>query len=297
MPDQNFDISTRAMLASLKITSWSSSKMDKEITADVIERAEAADGKAARVTKALVGKDAMKAIKKIASEARTTHYEITLPWSNEGQRLLPVSMMDRHTAELRRLEGEFNDEVNSFISEYERHVDEARARLGHMWRAEDYPLDDEVREKFTWEVVYAPVPSAQDFRLNLSADAVEAIRMQYEEHSQVVIAQANRNLWERAKVVVEHMVNSLEAYRPATEGQRVQGAFHASLVENVKAVAELLPQLNVANDPELARVAEQMNERLAETSAEVLRESPVVRGRVLSDAEVLLATINNSIQS
>ena len=80
-------INESAMLVSLNISQWRAYKSDKKITAEVAVTHNS-DASMGKYRKSLLAREALAAIQKIAGAARDSHYTLTLPWADEGRRIL-----------------------------------------------------------------------------------------------------------------------------------------------------------------------------------------------------------------
>jgi len=69
------------MLRSLSISMWSARKHDSEASQEIAHR-HGAQADAGRYHKALLPKEALAEVQKIASDARREHYFMTLPWDD-----------------------------------------------------------------------------------------------------------------------------------------------------------------------------------------------------------------------
>ncbi len=78
------------MLCGLRISGWSARKLDRKVT-DETNHAHGAASDAGRYNKALLAKDALAAVVTAANAARTFHYARTLPWLDDGARILPAA--------------------------------------------------------------------------------------------------------------------------------------------------------------------------------------------------------------
>src|ERR1017187_4195336 len=82
-------ITERAMLAAVHISIWTAVKHDRKISRDVASQHGAHQG-AGRYNKQLLrGADKLDELRTLAGQVRQYFYQITLPWSDEGFRLLP----------------------------------------------------------------------------------------------------------------------------------------------------------------------------------------------------------------
>ena len=79
-----------AMLVSLRINSWSGRLYDRQASQQVAVHNDA-DSSAGRYNKRLLPKQAFAALAATMSNARTSHYANTLPWDDQGGRLLTVA--------------------------------------------------------------------------------------------------------------------------------------------------------------------------------------------------------------
>ena len=75
--------------------------------------------------------------------------KFTLPWSDEGFRLLPAHFLFDLSARMREFEAGFSLGVEQFLNVYPDYIREANAELGSLFREEDYPSTDKLREKFS----------------------------------------------------------------------------------------------------------------------------------------------------
>ena len=67
------------------------------------------------------------------------------------------------------------------------------------------------------------------------------------------LVRGTEDLWSRLRDVVSHMVDRLN---------EPESRFHATLVTNIFDLVDLLPRLNVTDDPELNRFAEEARQKL-----------------------------------
>lgn len=291
------DITSKAMLVSLTIKTWSGSKIDKRVSQDVADQ-HGADRDAGNYSKKLVAKDALAEIKSISGEARSLNYQYTLPWSQDGARILPSAMHAKYSSEMREIQDRFEREVKSFLADYAYQIGIARNRLGTMFNEADYPSPQEIEGKFGWEIKVMPVPSGNDFRVNLSAEMTAAIRKDIEESSAKAVQDANRSLFDRVVKTVTHMAESLEDYAEVrdTDGKiKKINPFRDSVVGNIEELVGLLPALNVTGDPVLTNVTNDIKNRLLKGTAQAFREDDNLRKAVAKDARKILEDMEGYI--
>ena len=187
---------SRAMLCSLSISMWSARKHDREASEEIAQR-HGAQPDAGRYHKVLLPKAALAEVQKIVSEARQDHYFMTLPWDDNGYRVLPAAAYMDHTERMRQLSNQFTPAIDAprnapksrpvslgkrtrarFLAalgmtrlgtqQFGQLGEEARVRLGSLFRSEDYPAPEELPSKFSFETKVMPLPDAGDFRVSLT---------------------------------------------------------------------------------------------------------------------------------
>lgn len=268
----------RAMLVSLTISQWTNRRHDKKASQQV-EQANNAK-QAGRFHKVLVSKDALEAIAKIASQARDFHYHLTMPWGNNGERLLPSTLFMKYTDAMSDFKLKFSVEVDRFVRDYPQLVADAQLRLGSLYNAADYPDSRSIRDRFGIHTDFVPVPAAEDFRVQLNDEYVDKIRQEITSKVTQRQREAVYDCWRRVREVVEHIHERL------ADKDKV---FRDTLISNAKDLVEILPALNFTNDENLNQIASEVNAILV--APERLRTDETLRSDVASKAADILARL------
>jgi hypothetical protein len=284
-------VTEKAMLAKLKISRWAASKHDKKISADVATQ-HGADPTMGRYSKRLVAKERLEAIAQIATRARHHHYEQTLPWLDEGSRILPAANYFDYMQTQNAFAADFERAVADFRFIYPEVVDEARLSLNGLFNPADYPPADRIADLFTMRVDVDPMPTAEDFRVALSEDENARIREGIQGRLDEAVQGAINDVWHRVHDVVAHMVERLRGYNVDGEG-KATGVFRDSLVNNIRTLSELLPKLNITQSNALEDMRQRLADELCSVDAAVLREDAVIRSTIAENAEKILADIND----
>jgi hypothetical protein len=252
---------------------------------------------AGHYSKKLIAKDALAEIKKIVAEARALHYQYTLPWAQDGARILPSAIYAKYTAEMRVLEDRYALAKKGFMDDYEGQILLAQRRLGGMFDDADYPSLEDVEDKFSWEIGFMPIPSSNDFRVNLSQDMTNSIRQEIEAKTGKAVQDATSSLFDRVARTIAHMAESLEDYGEVGENGKVKkvNPFRDSVVGNIQELVDLLPALNITGDSALTSVTEDIKKRLLTASAQDLRDDPALRREVAKDARKVLEDMEGYI--
>lgn len=282
--DTNIDttpiIARTAMLAALNISQWSARKFDKELTTELNVSKGARDD-AARVNKLLVDSEVIKPVQKLANEVRGEFYHRTLPWGADGERIMPANIYTDWMQYFSAKQSEFNAAADHLAhTEYPAALERAKDRLGTMFNIDDYPDPADIRDKFDMGFGVRPVPTANDFRVNLSGEVGAAIRQQVRDDIERLTGQTVQHLWSQ----VGTMLTSIRD-RLADPDAR----FKAALVENFTELVHDLDKLNVANDPDLDKLRNSAEKQLlALRDPEALRKDKATRQAAVAECDDLI---------
>lgn len=284
VPAADTELSSKAMLCSLSISTWSGYKYDQAVSEEIatIHGAEKDSG---RFNKRLVPRKELQEITQIIGQARRDHDFITLPWGDDGSRVLPAAVYMEHTETLRRRGAEFWAAFFRLSARFEELVRQQH-RLGTLFKVEDYPgmrnehgllrlaFPEELKEKFAFETSILPLPNANDFRVTIGDQDRERIKRQITETIQASLRVGTRELWQRLYKVVSHMSARMTEYNGAEESNKPK--LYDSMVTNIVEIVDVLPKLNIAGDTELERMATEVRRSLLVDTKE-LRKSDALR--------------------
>lgn len=271
MENQTYDLSTRAMLVSLNISQWTAKKRDKKVSDEVAEK-HSASKDAGRYDKHLVARDCLAEITAIVSQMRTVHYALTLPWGENGLRILSSQGFVHYTDKMRVLRQRFGVAADKFASEYPRYVAQSEALLGSLRDENDYPSADDIRSRFDAKINFYPIPESGDFRVQMSNENTNQIRETLQKENRVLLTDAVREIVERLHQTASKLVNTLAN----GEGEK-SPRFHDSLVTNVLELLETIPMLNLTEDQDITDFSNELRIHLNGVDAQNLRESAPLR--------------------
>jgi len=269
-------IQNKAMLITLSVSCWTARKQDKRVSAEVEASHNAKD--AGRYNKDLVGKAHLDPLTTYASHIRAYHYKMTLPWMDNGARLLPSKLFMEYSAELRAMKQEYANRVSTFVQTYPTLVQEARQRLGTMFQPDDYPDASELYGKFDVEMDIMPVPDGADFRVDVGDAERARIASDISDRVAKRQAAALRSAWERIRECVGRVSSCLSAPK---------ARIFDSLTGNLEDLVRILPGLNINQDADMERVCERIVNGLI-VDPDRLRKSAALRAKVRSEAEAIL---------
>lgn len=273
-------LASKAMIVALNVSCWTARKQDKQVSLEVEQKHGAHD--AGRYNKLLIDKTHLDPLTSFAGKIRNEHYRLTLPWLDNGGRLLPSKLFFEYSAVMDKLKLEYQALVDNFVQLYgSRLVNEARQRLGTMYNATDYPPATMLKTKFGVDIDIMPVPRGADFRVEVGDAERARIQTEMEERTKKRQQEAMKDTWERVRSCVDLIHIRLSASKPI---------IRESLMENTQDLIKLLPGLNVTEDPLMASIADDIATNLV-TPTWDLRNNETTRALVAKEAARILSRI------
>jgi hypothetical protein len=227
----------------------------------------------AAVNKKLLGDCAeLIAVQKFTANLRNAHYAMTMPWSDTGLRLLPTTQYFKYHQQMTALQQEYERLVALFLSAYDWEIMQAQTKLGDLFIRDEYPTTESLHNKFSFRLTYIPLPDAGDWRINIQNDAMDELKAHYENYYSTQLGQAMNDVWRRTYDALSRMSERLDY---ADHEQKK--VFRDSLVDNVAEMIELLRVCNVANDVQMAAMADNLEEAMRGVTPDALREDEWLR--------------------
>jgi len=272
-------LDTKAILIRLAIGLPGNVRKDKVLTAEVVSSHNLTK-EAGRWVKQVYPDYALAPLTKISTDARLFHYKHTLPWTDEGARILPVANIFTYTDGMRKLKAQFDAAVETFCSNYDKYVEWAKTAHNGSFRAEDYPGADVIRAKFYFDTQESPVPSGKDFRIELQRDELRAMADSVNSRVKEAVEQAKKDLGQRLAEPIKHLSARLKE-----ANGKANARLHASMISNIAEIIEVLPALNVAGDKQILKIAKEAKESLLGVNVETLRENEQYRAETAAKAD------------
>lgn len=276
-------ITERAMTANLSMGMWQGYRLDKAASQRVTSQA-GASADAARVNKHLIPKESLAPIVKAQGALRTHFYEHTLPWRDNGDRLMTRKVFLDFIPEHEKLKDEFDQAVEKFLKdEYPSAIEKAEFRMGTMFNRDDYPSVSELRHKFYVNLEIDAIATAGDFRVEMDQEHVDRVTKSMEEAATRRLSAATADIWKRLSDTVgyfhERMANPSAVFRDST-------------VQNILDLVELLPGLNVLDDPQIEEIRKDMVAKLTGVTPKELRQNSDVREEIADEAKAIMDKVS-----
>ena len=272
-------ISSAAMLVELSISVWTGIKKDKKAS-EAVELINSADTGVAKVSKKLLGDCAeLKAVQDFTANVRTgIHYDMTMPWSNSGLRLLPTSKYFKYHQTMTALQAEWQKLVDAFLAAYDWEAAQAQAKLGSLFARDEYPTMEKLREKFRFNLNYIPMPEAGDWRVDMEKETRDALAEHYQKFYHDQTQRSVMATWavaaEALSAMSDRLADPAEGEKANKNGSKV---FRDSLVENMMTAIDKLEEFNLTNDPTMRQMKQRLASIMAGVTPDALREDRAFR--------------------
>ena len=282
--DNSISIASSAMLVELSISTWTARKLDKKVSTQV-DLDNGAKTKVVNANKNLMaGTGVLDTIVKYAANARAWHLSQTLPWTDNGSRLLPMSNFVNYKKQLGELEANYEALVDKFIIAYPNLVSAAAFQLGTLFDRNEYPDESSLKRKFKFTYSFFPVPTAGDFRIDINEEAKAEIMANCNSAYQDRLNNAMREAWSRLHDCLSRMSERLT---DNADGSRK--IFRDSLVENGVELVSMLKHLNITQDPKLELARRELQSAIGAHDLDSLRDNSNAREAVKLKVDSILS--------
>lgn len=291
-------IASASMLGYLNIGVWEARKKDKKTEAEVGAAKGARSKRAASVHKHLFSESpALEAIKSLRGEVRHWYNNVTLPWDDNGGRIITTSSYMEIMADAAKYEKRFNDLVQIFCNVYTTEVSKQAFENGAFFDRSEYPPESQVKDKFYFNLVVSPIPMAGDFRLDIATEALQELQTRHEGIVEARVAAALASTWDRVKqqvewvrermdAVLKHDPDATEEIKEVDDEGNVlkvtikkarRPKLHESMLDQGLELCGLLRDLNITNDPKLEEARQMLERTLTRIDIDSLKESKALQ--------------------
>lgn len=272
-------LTEKAMVMNLSIGIWAGYRLDREATRKVTSDA-GASADAARVNKHLIPKQALAPIVTASNAVRSHFYDNTLPWRDNGDRLMTRKLFLTFMPAHEKLVNEFTDAVETFLAtDYPSAIEQAAFRMGTMFNQDDYPPAGELRRKFYIGLEIDAITTANDFRVQIDQEHVDKVRASMESAAEARLQNATADIWRRMAETIGYFQQRMADPK---------AVFRNSTVTNIGEMLDLIPGLNVLDDPQIETVRAAIAKSFGNLDAKDIREDPAHRAHLAGEAKQIM---------
>ena len=234
--------------------------------------------------------EAVKALNKARAAINSHWRNNTLPWVDDGVRVMSRERLSGWVDGLTPLLGELETALNNFGAVYARIVNSQRERLGDCFNPSDYPSDPSGLVRCS---VSYPSLSVPDWLPTINPRLYQQQREELRRRFQDAAVRMERNMAQQFTVLIDHLIHVLT---PAEDGTRK--VFRDSAVENIEEFFATFERLRLGEHPNLRAMMDQARGLLGGVDADMLRSFPQVadqvRNRFQQLEDVMLSSYNLS---
>ena len=261
------------MMIQLSISIWTARKLDKKATAEVAANHQTAIS-VGRYNKRLLPADApsYEKLKRIAGEIRAVYYANSLPWNDgAGARIISSANFLSFAEKIRPLLSQFEAAKKEFVADYPTLRENAKAGLNGLYNPHEYP--DHIESKFSVSLHQFPITTnVDDFRVHLSENEISLMQQSMSES----VANAMKDAWSQLHTALHAMHERLS---------QPEAIFRDSLFGNLKELVEILPALNLTNDPALTEATDRIKNNILSFNPEQARTERSTRKTIADEAD------------
>ena len=290
-------IKNHAMLVSLSVGKPQMTKKDEKATVSA-EVANNAYG-AGQYRKDLYPKSLVQPIMSVESSARAYIEGTTYKWTRT-ENLLPTARFMEFTERIGKFQVEFDQCVTAFLNNWSNVMQQAQQHQGDLFDASAYPDLTDLRSDFRFRVHYRPVTDAQDFRVAMQDDEMDALRAEVEQATKESMDNMMRAPLERLKDVVQKLHDVTNKTDRETVNKRTGIAetkppiFRDSVCENIMEEIALLQAFADVLPFEITSLARTVVD--VTPHPQQLRDNPEKRKEVSIQTAALLDSINAMLE-
>jgi len=269
-------------------------KMDKEMGQELRDKKNVTDAAAVRVNKSIFTAESTEKYMKVYTEGSKYFYRVTLPWDDQGWRLLSIDLFKDFTSKFKTFTRDYREAVLDWVENIGVHIEASRTMLQGAWNAKDYVFMSEsghidkewLLSNFGLEVEFNTVTNGDDLRATLT-----------ETDREIIAEQINTQALAKFAKAQEHIITTLHdcifsIHERLCVGDQV---FRDTLLTNLEDLVDLIPKLNIANDPALNLLASEAKVKLLKWDPQTLRDDPKARKEVSDDAAKILNNMKGII--
>jgi hypothetical protein len=286
-------VARASMMVDLHISVYSGRKQDKATQGEVTAAKGSGSKKAASVYKNLFAEcKELDDLTKFQARARAEHYRLTLPWNDQGARLLPTASLLEYQQTMGRYSTEFDRLVDAFLDKYDTLVAAAAFQLGTLFNRQEYLSRAQVALRFRMESSFTPLPTSGDFRLDIESEVQRELVEQYERRMEAKLAQANQDSWSRLHDALLRLSDRL-----VIEEDGKKRKFHDTMVTGALELCDLLTVMNITKDPQLESARRKVEAVLSGVTPKELRDEHSTRIQTKQQVDAILDAFDWGVDS
>jgi hypothetical protein len=274
-------LKNKAILVGLTIKCWAGRIKDKEVTSKVDNMYDAKN--AGLYTKRLVTSDNLSGITTLNSRLRDYFYQKSLPWGNNGARIMLSSVFIEFMKAVSQYNSNLDREIDKLIAAYPDIMASAQERLGDLYNPDEYPKISELSELFGASVDATPIADDDDFRLDINPDELEEVKELY----RATIQQNAVNAQTHVLTLVSQELEKIKS-KLADPDTRIT----VNLFNSLRSMVESYSKMAIFDPDIMSAKLNDISFNLFDVDIHSLRMSEDYRNEVIADIDAHLDALN-----
>jgi len=270
-----YEFRNHAVLVRFTKARWGIERKDNE-AGEAAAKSHDADPQMVKLVKCLINPktEELAALKKNQDSAGNAFRAMAGPWDKTkgGFWIISTAGYPGLQTVMEQLEVKHDELVNKFIKVLPQILIQAEAQSGNLWDRSLIPSEDVIRDKFVFSFETKVLEGdARNTVLALDKKRHDAIAKEATKVLDERFKNLTAHTHDRVRTELEHMRLHLQEFGNDIKGTNRKRSFKNSLVERMRALADLLPALNIEGDPKLQKLASEITKHLTLESADTLR--------------------------
>lgn len=222
----------------------------------------------------------------LKSQASAYWRGLTLPYPQEGVRLIRQSDIATFEAKMREFKEQLAAAAANLQLEYETLKAAAREKLGDLYNPNDYPATLEGVFDIRWE--YPPV-EPPNYLMTFNPELYTQEQSRIQQRFETAVIMAENAFAEQLQEMVNHLIERLT---DSPDGERK--VFRNAAIENFKEFYANFRNMNVRSNAQLENLIQQANDLVAGVDIKELRENKNIRQNLsqqMSEVKVALDSL------
>jgi hypothetical protein len=230
---------------------------------------------------------AYRACTKVISQARAYWREITVPYPEDGIRLIRKDLVDSFDATMTSFRSELGEATQALELAYPTLREEAQGELGELFNTHDYPTA--IRDTFHLAWGY-PSVEPPDYLKQLNPKLYEQEQERVAQRFEEAMRLAEQSFATELQQLVAHLVDRLSG---DTDGK--PKTLRDSAVENIREFFVRFKQMQIGSNADLDRLVEQAEQIVGGVDVQDLRAERGLRDQIAAQMSEVKAALESMV--
>lgn len=230
---------------------------------------------------------AYRAVTAIKSQASAFWRGITLPYPQEGTRLIKQEDVARFEETMQGYRDQLAAAVANLQLEYDAIKIAAREKLGSLYNPNDYPNTLEGVFNISWE--YPPIEPPR-YLVALNPTVYQAEQNRVQQRFETAVAMAENAFAETLQELIEHLIERL-----TDEPDGTKKTFRSSAIDNFKEFYQNFKHMNVRSNAQLEQLIENANALVSGVEPKDLRKNTQMQATLREQMTELRTSLDTLI--